>query len=91
MAATDDDELAARIAGDAGRILLDLRRDMGLADAKALGRERDRRSNDLIMSALDEARPDDAVLSEEEGDTTGRPDRAVSTRVWVIDPLDGTR
>ena len=52
LATTDDDELAARIAEEAGRVLLDLRRDMGLDDAKALGREGDRRSNELIMAAL---------------------------------------
>ncbi|HEY5026609.1 MAG TPA: 3'(2'),5'-bisphosphate nucleotidase CysQ [Acidimicrobiales bacterium] len=91
MATIDDDELSARIAEHAGQALLELRRQIGLHDAKALGQEGDRRSNDLIMAALGDARPDDAVLSEEGGDGTGRPDRAGASRVWVIDPLDGTR
>ena len=64
---------------------------MGLEDPKALGSEGDRRSNELIMDALLEARPDDAVLSEEGDDRVDRPDRAGASRVWVVDPLDGTR
>jgi 3'(2'), 5'-bisphosphate nucleotidase len=91
LASFDDDELAARIAEESGRVLVELRRHMGLADAGALGAEGDRRSNELIMAALDDARPRDAVLSEEGGHSTGRPDRADSARVWVVDPLDGTR
>ena len=91
LATFDDDELAAHIAEESGRVLLELRRSMGTDDAKALGHEGDRRSNELIMATLTEARPDDAVLSEEGGDTSGRPDRAESSRVWVVDPLDGTR
>jgi len=91
LATIDDNELAASIAEQAGHVLLELRRHIGLDDAKALGGEGDRRSNELIMAALHEARPDDAVLSEEGGDTTGRPDRSGARRVWVVDPLDGTR
>ncbi len=91
MATFHDDELAARIAEEAGRVLVDLRRTMGLEDPKALGSEGDRRSNELIMDALLEARPDDAVLSEEGDDRVDRPDRAGASRVWVVDPLDGTR
>jgi 3'(2'), 5'-bisphosphate nucleotidase len=91
LATTDDNDLAARIAQEAGRVLIELRRDMGLADGRELGAEGDRRSNELIMGALREARPGDAVLSEEGDEGAGRPDRAGATRVWVIDPLDGTR
>jgi 3'(2'), 5'-bisphosphate nucleotidase len=91
LATTDDDDLAARIAEEAGRVLVELREAMGLDDARGLGAEGDRRSNELIMAALREARPGDAVLSEEGEDGAGRPDRAGATRVWVIDPLDGTR
>jgi 3'(2'), 5'-bisphosphate nucleotidase len=91
LATIDDDELAGRIAEEAGQVLRELRRHTGIDDPKALGQEGDRRSNELIMAALFEARPDDAVLSEEGDDTTGRPDRAGARRVWVIDPLDGTR
>ncbi len=91
MATFDDDELAAHIAEEAGGVLVELRQRMGVGDAKALGREGDRRANELIMAALATARPEDAVLSEEGDEHSGRPDRAGSSRVWVIDPLDGTR
>jgi 3'(2'), 5'-bisphosphate nucleotidase len=94
LATTDDDELAAGIAEDAGRVLVELRRRLGLGDARALGQEGDRRSNALIMAALRDARPDDAVLSEEseeEDEGHAQPDRSGARRVWVVDPLDGTR
>jgi len=91
LATIHDDELAAHIAEKAGRALLELRYTMGLDDPKALGAEGDRRSNEVIMAVLGEARPDDAVLSEEGDDGSGRPERAGAARVWIIDPLDGTR
>jgi 3'(2'), 5'-bisphosphate nucleotidase len=91
LATIDDDELATRIAEESGRVLVELRTHMGLDDARELGREGDRRSNALIMASLRDARPDDAVLSEEGDDTHGRPDRTAARRVWVVDPLDGTR
>src|SRR5258705_10335469 len=50
--------------------------------------EGDRQSHELIMELLTEARPDDGILSEE-GYDDGR--RLTSERVWVVDPLDGTR
>ncbi|MDQ3708788.1 MAG: 3'(2'),5'-bisphosphate nucleotidase CysQ [Actinomycetota bacterium] len=78
---------AAGIAEAAGRLLLRLRAQPELAD-KALRDEGDRRSHESIMSLLAEAFPDDAVLSEEGSDDTQRLDRQ---RVWIVDPLDGTR
>jgi len=78
---------AAGIAEAAGRLLLRLRAQPELAD-KALRDEGDRRSHESIMSLLAEAFPDDAVLSEEGSDSTQRLDRQ---RVWIVDPLDGTR
>jgi len=90
LATNDDDELAAGIAEASGRVLVELRAEMGLDDARALGREGDRHSNALIMEALLDARPDDAVLSEE-GQHPGPPGRSGAMRVWVVDPLDGTR
>ncbi len=48
----------------------------------------DRRSDDLILGALAERVPDDGVLSEETADTEARLAKA---RVWIVDPLDGTR
>jgi 3'(2'), 5'-bisphosphate nucleotidase len=82
----DDAQLAARIAGDAGRLLLDLRRQ--LDDPAELKREGDARANVLILDALARARPDDPVLSEESADDSHRLD---AHRVWIVDPLDGTR
>ena len=91
LATTDDDELAARIADEAGQVLMGLRHDMGLDDPRALGREGDRLSNERIMATLRDARPRDAVLSEEGDDGPGAPVRTGASRVWVVDPLDGTR
>lgn len=83
----NDLELASLIAEGAGKILLDLAQ-TGLFEGKALGKAGDRVANAFIMSALRENRPDDAILSEEEQDTE---ERLRHKRVWVIDPLDGTR
>jgi 3'(2'), 5'-bisphosphate nucleotidase len=54
-------------------------------DRKAEG---DKQSHDFLMAALAVARPGDAVLSEEGKDD---PIRLTSDRVWIVDPLDGTR
>ena len=83
-----DDDLAATLATEAGRLLLDVRRefaDASVDDRKAAG---DQRSHDFLMAALAAERPDDAVLSEEGADD---PTRLSSRRVWIVDPLDGTR
>jgi 3'(2'), 5'-bisphosphate nucleotidase len=81
-----DARLAASIASEAGELLLSVRRE-GLT-GKELGAEGDRRSNDLILSRLAVERPHDAVLSEEAVDDARR---LSATRVWIVDPLDGTR
>lgn len=82
-----DAELAAHIAATAGRLLLELR-DCGLFQGEALGGAGDRVANALIVEALRAARPEDAILSEEERDDRARLSRR---RVWIVDPLDGTR
>ena len=82
-----DVELARHIADTAGRILVELQ-DSGLFDGKALGKAGDRTANAFIMEALKTNRPDDAILSEEEQD---KPERLQAKRVWIVDPLDGTR
>ena len=82
-----DLELAKAIAEGAGKILLDLR-GSGLFSGKALGKAGDRVANAFIIEALRENRPDDAVLSEEEKDSAAR---LSAERVWIVDPLDGTR
>src|SRR5918994_4083797 len=89
----DDHVLAARLAAEAGHALVELRARLAGhgVDGKALGQEGDRAAHDLLMRRLAELRPADAVLSEE-GVTEGRdPARLAAERVWIVDPLDGTR
>jgi len=81
-----DVELAVEIARAAGALLLDLQR--GGGDGKALGDTGDARANALILAMLADARPGDAVLSEERVCDGAR---LAEQRVWVVDPLDGTR
>lgn len=82
-----DSALSARLAQEAGQILSALQQSGAFSD-KALGKEGDIRANAFLMQALREQRPDDAILSEEEADTH---QRLSAKRVWIIDPLDGTR
>ena len=83
-----DHELARHGAQTAGRALMALRAEVGFRDAKRLRDEGDRQSHQLLMALLAEQRPDDAVLSEEGIDD---PRRLAARRVWIVDPLDGTR
>jgi 3'(2'), 5'-bisphosphate nucleotidase len=88
--ATDDHTFAAWAAQEAGQLLLDVR-GQGL-EGKALKDAGDLASHEFLMKVIAEHRPDDAVLSEEEHrGTTSRHDRHTAERVWIIDPLDGTR
>jgi 3'(2'), 5'-bisphosphate nucleotidase len=83
-----DHDLAARLATDAGRLLLDVRAeyaDAAVSERKSAG---DKRSHDFLIEALGRERPGDAVLSEEGADD---PVRLTAERVWIVDPLDGTR
>lgn len=82
-----DAALARAIAEEAGRLLLTIRGETGLTD-KALGNAGDARANELILARLKAARPNDCVLSEESADPAGR---CAAARVWIVDPLDGTR
>ena len=82
-----DAELAAHLAETAGRILLDVRAS-GIFSAKALGAAGDQTANQFLVHAIRAARPDDGLLSEEmKCDGT----RLAKSRVWIIDPVDGTR
>ncbi len=83
---TDDHELAARVAQDAGRLLLKLRE--ASDDPATLKAAGDAQANVFILDALRSARPGDPILSEESADD---PSRLTSSRVWIVDPLDGTR
>ena len=85
---SDDHGDAAALAEEAGRLLLELRRRIGDEPADAIKDEGDRRSNELLLRRLAELYPGDAVLSEEAADDHAR---LGAERVWVIDPLDGTR
>ena len=82
-----DARLAADLAEQAGSLLLALRHASGLT-GKELGARGDADSNTLLLRELAEARPNDAVLSEESADSA---ERLGADRVWIIDPLDGTR
>jgi 3'(2'), 5'-bisphosphate nucleotidase len=90
QASPNDHSLAAELAANAGRALVDLRarRAAQSVDPKALGREGDAEAHQLLMAGLAEARPGDAVLSEE---GLADPARLTAERVWIVDPLDGTR
>ncbi|WP_027944618.1 3'(2'),5'-bisphosphate nucleotidase CysQ [Amycolatopsis taiwanensis] len=85
-AATDDHVFAGWAAAGAGAMLVKLR-DSGLSgqDLKDAG---DLASHRFLMRLIGQYRPDDVVLSEE-----GKDDRRrlSARRVWIIDPLDGTR
>jgi len=84
---TTDARLAAKLAERAGLLLLQLASTSGLT-GKDLGRAGDARANELLLAELHGTRPGDAVLSEESKDS---PARLSADRVWIIDPLDGTR
>jgi 3'(2'), 5'-bisphosphate nucleotidase len=91
-ATSDDHAVAAELAGEAGRLLLDLRARTGFADPGALKDAGDQGSHEYLMAALARCRPGDAVLSEEGPENSGdAAARLGAERVWIIDPLDGTR
>lgn len=82
-----DAELAAQLAETAGHILLTVR-DSGIFEGKALGNAGDETANEFLIHALRYLRPADGLLSEESHDTEERLDKG---RVWIVDPVDGTR
>jgi 3'(2'), 5'-bisphosphate nucleotidase len=94
VANPEDHRLARQLADEAGALLLELRTRL-LADGaaprevKAAG---DRSSHELLVARLAAERPDDAVLSEEAREDERRDTaRLGAARVWIVDPLDGTR
>jgi len=89
-ATQSDHQLASDLAGEVGRVLIELRQrltDEGVAgrDLKDAG---DQAAHDYIMESLTRQRPADAILSEEGADDLARLEAA---RTWIVDPLDGTR
>jgi 3'(2'), 5'-bisphosphate nucleotidase len=83
----NDAELAAHLAEVAGKLLIQVR-ESGVLSLKALGKAGDATANQFLVHAIREQRPDDGLLSEEEKDN---PDRLAKGRVWIVDPVDGTR
>ena len=83
-----DHRTAARLAEEAGALLLEVRAAGAGIPPRELGSRGDRASHQHLMEALHSAHPHDAVLSEEAADDSARLNAA---RVWIIDPLDGTR
>jgi 3'(2'), 5'-bisphosphate nucleotidase len=86
LTTADDHAFAADLAERAGHLLLDLRAKGG--DPDELKNAGDRTSHEFLMAELAKARPQDAVLSEEGLDDKAR---LTANRVWIVDPLDGTR
>ncbi len=85
----DDHALAGELAEQAGQRLLELRSRPGAADEPdVLRKAGDRLSHEFLVAELARRRPGDFVLSEEAADN---PARLAAQRVWIVDPLDGTR
>jgi 3'(2'), 5'-bisphosphate nucleotidase len=83
----NDAELAAHLAEHAGKLLIQVR-ESGVFSPKALGKAGDATANQFLVHAVKEQRPDDGLLSEEEKDNA---ERLSQSRVWIVDPVDGTR
>ena len=82
-----DAELAAHLAETAGQLALAVR-GAGVLEGKALGDAGDATANQFLVAALRHQRPGDGLLSEESKDTA---ERLIKSRVWIVDPIDGTR
>ena len=82
----DDHALARDLAEQAGQRLIELRARGG--DPDVLRKAGDRLSHEFLTAELAARRPGDVVLSEEGADN---PARLSARRVWIVDPLDGTR
>ena len=93
MATTSDHDLAENIATSTGDLLLALRLRLEKEEAPPgyIRQEGDRLAHEHILKLLEQERPEDAVLSEEGSANEIHPDRLSSERVWIVDPLDGTR
>ncbi|TDC00973.1 3'(2'),5'-bisphosphate nucleotidase CysQ [Nonomuraea longispora] len=92
MTIRDDHALAADLATEAGERLMRIRERTGFDDPAALRAEGDRAAHLLLMESLSRLRPSDCVLSEEATrEERLDPRRLTADRVWIVDPLDGTR
>ena len=88
--ADPDVDLATQLATDAGALLVRLRASLDApgAEPDAIRADGDRAAHLFLLAELARRRPDDSVLSEE---GTDDPARVNAERVWIVDPLDGTR
>ena len=86
----NDHQLAAQLAAEAGELLVELRAELSTQRLApfAVGARGDAAAHDFIANALSQHRPDDMLLSEESIDNRRRLQH---DRVWIVDPLDGTR
>jgi 3'(2'), 5'-bisphosphate nucleotidase len=94
MANLDDHLLAAELAQSAGELLLQVRLELQQQQAaqSEIKDQGDQRAHEFLMQQLSSRRPADSVLSEESSEADRLdPARLTADRVWVIDPLDGTR
>jgi 3'(2'), 5'-bisphosphate nucleotidase len=80
-----DHGVACELAAEAGRRLLELR--AGGGEPELLRKAGDRLSHEFLVASLAACRPGDVILSEEGADD---PARLAASRVWIVDPLDGT-
>jgi len=87
LSIADDHQLAWQLAHEAGQRLLALRSSGDVAP-EGLRDAGDRLSHEYLTAELARSRPADAVLSEEGADDRAR---LAARRVWIVDPLDGTR
>jgi 3'(2'), 5'-bisphosphate nucleotidase len=90
VAASDDHAISCHLAAEAGGLLVAERSRVRAAGVtgQELGDAGDRAAHELLVRRLAELRPGDAVLSEE---GIADPARLDAHRVWIVDPLDGTR
>ncbi|AWB82332.1 3'(2'),5'-bisphosphate nucleotidase CysQ [Corynebacterium yudongzhengii] len=82
-----DSRLTDLLAQGTGEILKGVR-GVGLLRGRDLGEAGDDLAQNWIARVLAQHRPDDGFLSEEAADN---PERLSKDRVWIIDPLDGTK
>jgi 3'(2'), 5'-bisphosphate nucleotidase len=83
-----DSALAADLATRAGALLMSIRAELGFGNNRRLKDAGDKQAHDFLSAVLSRERPDDALLSEEGADSSAR---LSADRVWIVDPLDGTR
>jgi 3'(2'), 5'-bisphosphate nucleotidase len=83
-----DDVRVAEAAARAAAAALGELRERGDLTGRALGDAGDAAAQQAISATLTEHRPHDVIFSEEAVDD---PRRLTAARVWIVDPLDGTR